>query len=313
MTYLWTSLSFGILGGVLWWRRFDRYFAGMCVIIAAVGCWFPAVLITPFFLVFWRILIGRNIQTDSKLLIGQRRLHNESHETDSSQTTSHWIVAICPSSEAECQVIDAVGEVVSGKGIKKFRTMPMKDMEEKYEVTCVGWVTRKDRERHRRSVIDNEPMASGYSCQEYALDIAFQLSCSRTYTFMRSMGLLRVRTFVYYLLLTLSVILYIASEYLHLQVVILVPISPSFFNPVIVTNCFVASEAFRLGYTNLRQEDGWLQGLKDRVEVFWGYINNRDKVKLVLVFAYTILVHVLMENVFLTVSVMMVCIFIARS
>ena len=210
-------------------------------------------------------------------------------------------------------MIDAVGEVVSGKGIKKSRKMVKKDMEEKYEVTCVGWVTRKDRERHKSSVIDSEPMASGYSCQEYALDIAFQLSCSRTYTFMKSMGLLRVRTFVYYLLLMLSVMLYIASEYLHLQVVILVPISPSFFNPVIVTNCFVASEAFRLGYTNLRQEDGWLQGLKDRVEVFWGYINSRDKVKLVLLFAYTILVHVLMENVFLTISVMMVCIFIARS
>ena len=281
--------------------------------IAAVGCWFPAVLITPFFFVFWRILIGRNIQTDSKLLIGQHRLHNESHETDSSKTTSHWIVAICPSSEEECLVIDAVGEVVSGKGIKISRKMLKKDLEEKYEVTCVGWVTRKNREQHKSSVIDNEPMASGYSCQEYALDIAFQLSCSRTYTFMRSMGLLRVRTFVYYLLLTLSVMLYITSVYSRLQVVILVPISPIFFNPVIVTNCFVASEAFRLGYTNLRQEDGWLQGLKDRVKVFFRYINNRDKVKLVLVFAYTILVHVLMENVFLTVSVMMVCIFIARS
>ena len=315
MTYLWTSLSFGILGAVFWWRRFDRYFAGMCVIIAVVGCWFPAVLIVPFFLVFWRILIGRNIQTDSKLLIGQERFHDKPHDTDSSQTTSHWIVAICPNSdsEVECQVIDAVGEVVSGKGIKKSRKMLRKDMEEKYEVTCVGWVTRKDREQHKKSVIDNEPMASGYSCQEYALDIAFQLSCSRTYTFMKSIGLLRVRTVVYYSLLMLSVMLYVVSEYLHLPVIILVPISPSLFNPVIVTNCFVASEAFRLGYTNLRQEDGWFQGLKDRVNVFWGYINSRDKVKLALVFVYTILVHVLMENVLLTISVMMVCIFIARS
>ena len=130
---------------------------------------------------------------------------------------------------------------------------------------------------------------------------------------MKSIGLLRVRTVVYYSLLMLSVMLYVVSEYLHLPVIILVPISPSFFNPIIVTNCFVASEAFRLGYTNLRQEDGWFQGLKDRVKVFLGYINGRDKVKLALVFVYTILVHVLMENVLLTISVMMVCIFIARS
>ena len=283
------------------------------MIIAVVGCWFPAVLIIPYFLVFWRILIGINIQTDSKLLIGQRRLHNEPHETDSSQTMSHWIVAICPRDEEECEVIHAVGEVASGKGKKKYRKMLQKDMEEKYEVTCVGWVTRKDREQHTKSVIDNEPMASGYSCQEYALDIAFQLSCSRTYTFMKSIGLLRVRTVVYYSLLILSVMLYVVSEYLHLPVIILVPISPSFFNPIIVTNCFVASEAFRLGYTNLRQEDGWFQGLKDRVNVFLGYINGRDKVKLALVFVYTISVYVLMENVLLTISVMMVCIFIARS
>jgi len=50
-------------------------------------------------------------------------------------------------------------------------------------------------------VREMERMESGNSCQEYAVDLAFQLSCSRTYTFMKLVMLPRWRTVICFILL----------------------------------------------------------------------------------------------------------------
>ena len=52
-------------------------------------------------------------------------------------------------------------------------------------------MTKKKREKKLIEVVDFEPMVSGNSCQEYTVDIAFQISGSRTYIFMKTMALPR--------------------------------------------------------------------------------------------------------------------------
>ena len=52
-------------------------------------------------------------------------------------------------------------------------------------------MTKKKREKKLIEVVDFEPMVSGNSCQEYTVDIAFQIPGSRTYIFMKTMALPR--------------------------------------------------------------------------------------------------------------------------
>ena len=67
------------------------------------------VLIFPYFLIVWRVVVGRYIHTNSQLFIGERRgdskpkvYEEEDDETDSfSNSLSHWIVAIKIPAEAD--------------------------------------------------------------------------------------------------------------------------------------------------------------------------------------------------------------------
>ena len=70
------SLSFGSLGAVLLYRKFDVYYGSVCLLTAAFGIKYPILFIFPYFFVAWRVFVGRSIRTDAKLLIGQRRRPN---------------------------------------------------------------------------------------------------------------------------------------------------------------------------------------------------------------------------------------------
>jgi len=186
------SLSFGSLGAVLLYRKFDVYYGSVCLLTAAFGIKYPILFIFPYFFVAWRVFVGRSIRTDAKLLIGQQRFsngeaaplwdsallqpkHSEESGTSSS-SLAHWIVAVEDSND-KYRVTQAVGAVVSGKGIKKpYRDRPQEEVEQQYMLHHVGWVTRKARKEHMEEVREMERMESGNSCQEYAVDLAFQLS-----------------------------------------------------------------------------------------------------------------------------------------
>jgi hypothetical protein len=113
-----------------------------------------------------------------------------------STTLNHWAVVIHDGDRYF--YTQAVGDVVSGKGKK----IPFREMEEaqlnKYRLNPVGFVTQKQRETKTRELVDAKPMVSGNGCQEYAVDIAFQLSSSRTYTFVKIMALPRMRNTIFY-------------------------------------------------------------------------------------------------------------------
>ena len=326
---IWLSLSFGVLGTVLLYRRFDWYYGCFCLIISALGCWYPLALIFPYFLVVWRVLIGRNIKTDSPLFIGERNINckeaDEQHSTSSgSNSLSHWIVAVRVPADHDnlgddsylmAHAVDEDGPVISGfgKGLK-FRHKSKTEVEEKYQLHHVGWVTRKQREYQMSQVVENEPMASGYSCQEFAVDIAFQVSSSRTYTYIKSLTLIRLRAMIYYSLAIFSAIVYLLHECFDQPVVVFLPLNPDMFNPATVTNLFIATEAYRIGYTNVRRESlrNWKKGLSDRLHVYVNTLPAVDKFKLLLLLPFCIALQIWIENIMLTISIMMVCIFMAN-
>ena len=156
-------------------------------------------------------------------------------------TLNHWVVVI--QDGTRYIYTHAVGAVVSGKGEKKpFRAIPENKLHEKYRLNHVGFVTRKQRERKLTEVVEFEPMVSGNSCQEYAVDIAFQLSSSRTYTFVKTMALPRMRNTVFYIAVILSTVL-MALGYSYARLL----------NPLILTNLFAAMELYRIGIHNQSQ------------------------------------------------------------
>lgn len=296
--------------------------------ISALGCWCPLALIFPYFLVVWTVLIGRHIQTDSPLFIGERKEADEQQSMSSgSNSLSHWIVAVRVPADHENELrgnddsylmahaVDRVGPVISGHGKKlKFRHKSKTEVEEKYQLHHVGWVTRKQREYQMSQVVENEPMVSGYSCQEFAVDIAFQVSSSRTYTYIKSLTLMRLRAMIYYSLAIFSAIVYLLHECFDQPVVVFLPLNPNVFNPAIVTNLFIATEAYRIGYTNVRQESlrNWRKGLSDRLHVYVNILPAVDKFKLLLLLSFCIALQVWINNIMLTISMVMVCIFMAK-
>ena len=320
------SFSFAILGAVLLFRKFDAYFGIMCLLIAIFGYFYPGVLIAPYFMVVWRVLLGQRIRTDAKLLIGQKRGDRDCNnigkpEDDvdptsdqmeaSSNSLSHWIVAVGGNSE-DYSVIHAVGNVVSGKGNKKFKLKYKALVEQDYILHHVGWVTRRERTEHMVRVQEHEPMASSYSCQEYAVDIAFQISCSRTYTYIKCLTLARVRTGIYLFIMCFGGLIFTIHKFTDQAVIVLVPINPYFFNPMMITNVFIAMEAYRLGYTNLRQERHLWGGLKDRLNVYFRVISYMDFFKLFVILAFSLVVQIWISNTMLTLGILMVTILVAK-
>lgn len=299
-----TSLSLILLGSAMLWRKFDFY-ACFCIIIGSLGYFWPFMFVLPYFLVVWRVLIGRRVQTDQELFIGQHR--DSQSESDTLGSSAHWIVAIKPEDEECYFVTHAVGEVISGRGKRiPFKSKPKDHIENEYHLYRVGWVTQKNREEHIQRVQENEPLASGYSCQEYAVDIAFQISSLRTYTFVKYMTLFRFRTVVYMLAVAISVFLYwfLRNEPEYSDI-------PGFFNFLSITHVFIATEAYRLGRTNFRQERDFWGGLKDRLVVYFRYIGYMDTFKLIVLFAFSAGVQIWMGNTILTVSIVVVAIIMA--
>ena len=299
------SLSFGLLGIVLLWRKFDFYYGCLCLCVGVMGYFWPYVILLPYFMVVWRVLIGKHVITENELFIGQHQ--GRQSESDVSGSLVHWIVAVKPADEERYYVTHAVGEVISGDGIRLPFKWKTKEEIERYDMYRVGWVTRRNREEHMRNVQENEPMASGYSCQEYAVDIAFQISSSRTYTFIKCVTLPRLRTVIYLLAVVCSVILY---SLLHKQPEY--SLIPEIFNFLSITHVFVATEAYRLGHTNVRRERDFWGGLKDRLKVYFGYISYMDMFKLIVLLLFCVGVQIWMNNTMLTVSFMVVAIIMAK-
>ncbi len=187
--------------------------------------------------------MGLNVATDQKLYIARRieQMDIDKAEFSGFTTLNHWAVVI--QDGGRYFYTHAVGNVISGKGDKKqFKEME-KDNLEKYRLNPVGFVTRKQRETKTRELVDAEPMVSGNTCQEYAVDIAFQLSSSRTYTFVKIMALPRMRNTVFFGAVILS-IAFTALGYPFARLL----------NPLFLTNLFVAWELSRIGIHNQTQE-----------------------------------------------------------
>ena len=245
------SLSYICLFIVLTLYKYEVMFRTGVLLVAVIGPLFPIVYGLPYILIVWRVFVGLNVATDQKLFIGRHISNSNNNSTEQndmdkadfsgSTTLNHWVVAI--QDGTRYIYTHAVGAVVSGKGEKKpFRIIPENKLHERYRLNHVGFVTRKQRERKLTEVVEFEPMVSGNSCQEYAVDIAFQLSSSRTYTFVKTMALPRMRNTVFYIaVILLTALTVIGYSYARL------------LNPIILTNLFAAWELSRIGIHNQSQ------------------------------------------------------------
>ena len=240
------SVSYICLFLVLTVFKYEVMFSIGVILVAAVGFFFPIFYFLPCMFVAWRVLVGLNVATDQKLYIakyvGKDIDKADLEDSSGSNTLNHWAVVI--QDDSEYFYSHAVGKVVSGEGKK----IPFREMEDsklhEYRLNHVGFVTRKQRERRtKEELVDAEEMRSGNSCQEYAVDIAFQLSSSRTYTFVKMMALPRMRNAVFYIALSVSVV-FMVLNYPWAHIV----------NPLFLTNMFAALELSRIGVHNQTQK-----------------------------------------------------------
>ena len=210
--------------------------------MAVSGFFSPILFGLPYIIILWGI-VGLNVDTDQELYIARYIEQTDMDLADFSVSTTlnHWAVVIREGNRYF--YTHAVGNVVSGEG----RKIPFREMEGdvrlRYRLDRVGFVTQNEREERTRELVDDEPMVSGNSCQEYAVDIAFQLSSSRTYTFAKIMALPRMRNTVLFIAVALS-IAFVVSDLPYARVL----------NPFVVINLFAAWELSRIGIHNQAQK-----------------------------------------------------------
>ena len=209
--------------------------------------------------------MGYNVNTDQELYIARCIEQTDMDKADfsGSTTLNHWAVVI--QERGGYFYTHAVGKVVSGEGKK----IPFKEMEEdtlsKYRLDHVGFVTRNQRGTKTRELVDAEPMVSGNSCQEYAVDIAFHLSSSRTYTFAKIMALPRMRNTVLFIAVALSTAFAVFG---HPYARVL--------NPLFLTNLFAAWELSRIGIHNQAQEVDLRRYISSVVRAYFIYTKRGD-------------------------------------
>ena len=235
------SISYICLFIVLTFYKYEAIFRIGVILVATIGFFFPMLYGLPYFFVVWRVLVGLNVVTDQKLYIARHITeHIDMDKADfySSTTLNHWAVVI--QNGDQYFYTHAVGDVVSGHGRKiPFEKIEKDKLQRNYRLDPVGFVTLKQREKKTIQLVDAEPMVSGNTCQEYAVDIAFQLSSSRTYTFVKTMALPRMRNTVFYSALILSILLMVFDYPLAVLL-----------NPLFLTNLYVAWELSRIGLHN---------------------------------------------------------------
>ena len=311
-------MSFLLLGAVHWLRGFNQYLAFALMITGVVGSFFPFAFVLPLFIKFWRVLLGSQKVTDCSLYIGQRLRTSmnfrESPEalSNGSSTMAHWIV-VADQGDDDYKVMHAIddnGPVLSEKGKRITKCKEKSWIHSRYRLHHVGYAMKKSLDDHIKQVTKTEPMKSGYTCQEYAFDIAFQLSISRTYTYIKSFYLLRIRNCVCFCLLILSLAIKIAADIWKIQVIIIVPVSTGLFNPMTVLNVFAALESHRLGITNsitVKRTETSYQSFKGMLNGHFHSINNRSRFKLLMVAVCLAVVHIYVNDTLLTLSIIIVC------
>ena len=126
-------------------------------------------------------------------------------------------------------------------------------------------------------VVDGEPMVSGNSCQEFAVDIAFQLSSSRTFTFMKTMAMLRVRTVLFYTVLCFSIIVYVTQLHWIANIA----------NAIVICNVFVSIELSRIGIHNTGVQHGYMPVIR----AYLSYPKPKNFIQLLLTSLVTLLLY----------------------
>ncbi len=289
------SASLVILFLTLWAYGYEIMFRYLVLLVAILGLKWPILFLLPYGFVSWRIYVGANVSTKKKLYIGQYTTGRSLQSDDPSNASTHWIVAMDDEND-HFLYTDAVGRVISGEGEKKkFRKKPSEWLKSRYTLNHVGYVTRKKTEQQMDEVVELEPMKSGNTCQEYAVDIAFQLSSSRTYTFMKIMAIPRARNVIFLTVFCLSIVLFIAQVHWIANIL----------NAVVVCNLYVAMELSRIGFLNTNIQTGYMPVIR----AYLNYPRRKDFLQLFLLSLMMLVLYVkvgLVESAFIGFVLMMI-------
>lgn len=207
------SSSLFVVAATLFYRKLDQGLGWFCIATALLGCYWPTLLLLPYLVITWRTLRGisqaaydRPIRTKFPLFIGR----SNSQIANCGWSLSNWIIAVeLPPEELSADgdqesgctylVTKAVKEAISGNK-KQFKKSKADLENQNYQLYHVGWAHKPD----MSAITVNEPISQPeYSCQEFALNLAFQISSSKLYTYFSSIALLRRDIGIGYVLLIL--------------------------------------------------------------------------------------------------------------
>ena len=256
-----------------------------------VGHFWPSWLLIPYVVIVWRIskefLESRrdSLQTQFPVSIGRRR---SSPKHDQSVD---WIVAVevppkkllgdSPNrrlvNSNEDDKIYLVTKAVPKISPDESRKQLLKSQSElngdDYQLLHVGWGCQPD----MSAIATNEPIPPGYSCHESAINLAFQMTTSKVYTYICDMVWLRQDSLVCYTLL----IFFAQYEIYDTQPVTLFLSIP--FGSATMLNFIVTVEIWWL---QLGTEEGkmpidkvkeWLKDYSGWIKVTYGKIKNLVK------------------------------------
>ena len=286
------KLSLLLLAAVLLNRKLHRDLGWICVSAVMVGYLWPTWLLIPYVVIVWRIskefLESRrdSPQTKFPLLIGRCR-SSPKHDYDQS---ADWIVAVevppkevlgdFPNRQVNYNEDDkiylvamAAPKISSGETRKQLLKSQSELNSYNYQLKHVGWVCQPD----MSAIAINEPIPPGYSCHESAINLAFQITTSKIYTYVCDMVWLRQNSLICYALL----IFFAQYEMYDAQ-----PVTMFFFLPfgsAAMLNFIVAVEIWWL---QLGTEEGkmpfdkvkeWLEDYNVWIKGTFGKIKNLAK------------------------------------
>jgi len=280
-----SSFSFAFLGVVLIYRRLDWKYGCVNLAVGTVGSFYPIAFIIPYLLIGWRLLqrkvttaAEQNAATYSPFFIGKR------HTGSGSSHGLDWIIAVetkveIPpttgqrkrSSHSTVQqehtsylVTKATSKVISGDC--KQVIISRADMEDmKFDLDHVGWVNCKP---DMSTVIQGGLAGSEHSCKELAINFAIQISCSRAYTYIKSMSLLRLNVMVYY-----AVMIFLGQMYEH-YIYSIDSTLPLPWSILMMLNTIIAIEICLLQLGDLKDEDYTeeLKGMRDMLQTCYEHL-----------------------------------------
>ena len=215
------TISLLLVSALLLSRKLaDNQLRSLCVVSALLSgvIWSP-IIVLPYLMIIWRMIrraMDHPIKTRYPLFIARKRLIGVSQPgtVDRDWSLSYeWlvVVGIPPSETVRTCTDDGVNsnlefylvrkaELLNSGDVKQFKWSKSDLENQSYHLYHVGWSTHPP---DMSAIVTDKAVSSGYSCLEFALYLAIQMSSLKVYTYFCSTFWLRWPLLICYALLIL--------------------------------------------------------------------------------------------------------------